>query len=238
MSTIAYIIASSLLIVAFIVALVAEIKVESTYSKYSQIEAQSGLTGGQLAQKIIDSAGLNVKVNVIKGRLTDNYDSSKGVLNISSTNYNSKSIAALGVVAHECGHALQDAQDYKPLRIRHSVIKTTNMVSKFLLPLLIIGLIFDLMYIGGVTGMVFIWTAVCFYALSVIANLVTLPVELNASSRALKMLKGFEIMDEEELGQSKKVLSAAALTYLASLLISLAYFMRFLLFALSRISDN
>lgn len=238
MDTISYIIASSLLVVAIIVALVAQIKVESTYNKYSQVESKSGLTGGQLAQKIIDTAGLNVKVNVIKGKLTDNYDSSKGVLNISSANYNGRSVAALGVVAHECGHAIQDAKDYKPLRIRHSVIKTTNLASKFLLPILIIGLIFDLMYIGGVTGMVFIWTAVCFYALSVLANLVTLPVELNASSRAMKMLKGFEIMDEEELQASKKVLSAAALTYLASLLVSLAYFMRFLLFALSRINDN
>lgn len=238
MDTVSYIIASSLLVVAIIVALVAQIKVESTYNKYSQVESKSGLTGGQLAQKIIDTAGLNVKVNVIKGKLTDNYDSSNGVLNISSANYDSRSVAALGVVAHECGHAIQDAKDYKPLRIRHSVIKTTNIASKFLLPILIIGLIFDLMYIGGVTGMVFIWTAVCFYALSVLANLVTLPVELNASNRAMKMLKGFEIMDEEELQESKKVLSAAALTYLASLLVSLAYFMRFLLFALSRINDR
>ncbi len=238
MGTIEYIIASSLLLIAFIIALVAEIKVERTYNKYSHVETKSGLTGGELAQKIIDSAGLNVKVNVIKGRLTDNYDSSKGELNISSENYNSNSISALGVVAHECGHALQDAKDYKPLRIRHSVIKTTNIVSKFLFPLLIIGLIFDLMYIGGVTGLVFIWTAVCFYALSVIANLATLPVELNASSRALKMLKGFEVMDESEIKKSRKVLSAAALTYLASLLISLAYFLRFLLFALSRLNDR
>jgi len=238
MGTIEYIIASLLLIVAFIIALIAQIKVESTYNRYSKIESKSGLTGGQLAQKIIDSAGLDVKVNVIKGKLSDNYDSSNGVLNISSTNYNSKSVAALGVVAHECGHAIQDAKDYKPLRIRHHVIKTTNIASKFLLPLLILGLIFDLMYIGGITGMVFIWTAVCFYALSVLVNLATLPVEINASSRALKMLEGFEIMDDEELRQSRKVLSAAALTYLASLLISLAYFMRFLLFALSRLNDR
>lgn len=238
MSTIGYIIASVILIIAIIVAVYAEIKVAGTYNKYSAVNSKAGITGKELAEKIINTVGLKVSINVIKGRLSDNYDSSKKVLNISRENYESSSLAALGVVAHECGHALQDAKAYAPLKIRQAVIKVTNAVSKILLPLLILGVFFDLMFIGGVVGQVFIWVAVGFYAMSVLASLVTLPVETNASSRALKMLKGFEIMDNDELGRTRDVLSAAALTYLASLLISLAYFLRFLFFALSAISDR
>jgi len=160
------------------------------------------------------------------------------VLNLSAGNIDSSSVAALGVVAHECGHAIQDAKGYKPLKVRQAVVKTTNLVSKLLMPLLILGLVFDLMYIGGPIGMIFIWSAVGFYGLSVLASLVTLPVETNASRRALKMLEGFEVMDSLELSQTKKVLSAAALTYLASLLVSLAFFLRFLFIALSAMSDR
>lgn len=238
MTEIGYIAASVLLIVALIVAVVAEVKVTSTYSKYSNVKAESGITGRQLAEMIISASGLDVKINVIKGKLTDNYDPSRKVLNLSAENVDSCSVAALGVVAHECGHALQDAKNYKPLIIRQRVIKTTNFVSRLLMPLLIVGLVLDLMTVGGVTGMVFIWVAVAFYGMAVLANLVTLPVETNASRRAMKMLEGFEVLESGELAQTRKVLSAAALTYLASLLLSLAYLLRFLFIALSVISDR
>lgn len=238
MSEIGYICASLLLIVALIVAVVAQTKVSSTYNTYSKINAQSGMTGRQLAERIISAAGLKVEINMIKGHLTDNYDPRSKVLNLSAGNIDSSSVAALGVVAHECGHAIQDAKGYKPLKVRQAVVKTTNLVSKLLMPLLILGLVFDLMYIGGPIGMIFIWSAVGFYGLSVLASLVTLPVETNASRRALKMLEGFEVMDSLELSQTKKVLSAAALTYLASLLVSLAFFLRFLFIALSAMSDR
>ncbi len=238
MTYIGYICASMLLIIALVVAVVAEIKVKNTYSMYSKVNAKSGLTGRELAQKIIGAANLDVDINGVRGRLTDNYDPTRKLLNISQANMESTSLAALGVVAHECGHAIQDAKAYKPLKIRQLVIKTTNLVSKLLMPLLIVGLILDLMYIGGITGVVFIWTAVGFYAMSVLANLVTLPVELDASRRAMKMLEGFDIMDKGELVQTRRVLSAAALTYLASLLLSLAYFLRFLFIALSITSDR
>lgn len=238
MSEIGYIIASLLLIIAVIVAVVAEVKVTSTYSKYSNVKASSEITGRQLAEKIISAANLDVKINVIRGKLTDNYDPTSKTLNLSEGNVNSCSVAALGVVAHECGHALQHAKAYKPLLIRQKVIKTTNFVSRLLLPLMIVGLVLDLLCVGGVTGMVFIWAGVGFYGMAVLANLVTLPVETNASSRALKLLSGFEVLDKEELSQTKKVLSAAALTYLASLLLSLAYFLRFLFIALSMLSDR
>lgn len=203
-----------------------------------KLKASSEITGRQLAEKIISAANLDVKINVIRGKLTDNYDPTSKTLNLSEGNVNSCSVAALGVVAHECGHALQHAKAYKPLLIRQKVIKTTNFVSRLLLPLMIVGLVLDLLCVGGVTGMVFIWAGVGFYGMAVLANLVTLPVETNASSRALKLLSGFEVLDKEELSQTKKVLSAAALTYLASLLLSLAYFLRFLFIALSMLSDR
>ena len=238
MDYIGYICAGALLIVAIIVALVAQIKVESTYSTYSKVAGKSGLTGAQLAQKITEAAGVDVAINKINGKLTDHYDPTNKVLNLSASNYDGTSVAALGVVAHECGHCLQDAKGYSLFKVRQGVVKTTNFLSKLLMPLLIVGLILDLMYIGGVTGMVFIWVAVGFYALSVLANLATLPVELDASNRALNMPKGFEVMDSVELKQTKQVLSAAALTYLAALLVSLGYFLRFLFLALSLSKDR
>ena len=233
MSYTEYIAASAILIVSLIITVVAQLKVQSTYAKYSKKETKCGLTGAELANKIVDAANLQVRVNTINGNLTDNYNSHDKTLNISRPNYNSSSVSALGVVAHECGHALQDAKNYAPLKIRQFVVRATNVISNFLLPLLIIGVIFNFMYIGGITGQVFIWSAVGFYGVSVIANLVTLPVEINASNRALKMLKGFEVMDGGELAGAREVLSAAALTYLASLLVSFAFFLRFLLIALS-----
>lgn len=238
MTMIGYICAGMLLFISIFIALYAQIKVTSTYSTYKEVESKSGMTGGELAQKIMSSAGIDVEIREIRGTLTDNYDSFKKVLNISSGNINSTSVAALGVVAHECGHALQDAKGYKPLKIRQHVIKITNIVSGLLFPLLIIGLVLDLMYIGGVVGQVFIWMAVAFYGMSVLASLATLPVELDASKRALKMLQGFEVMDSGELIKTKKVLSAAALTYVASLLVSLAYFLRFLFIAISLTNDR
>lgn len=233
MTYLEFYIAGAILIVALIVTVVAQVRVSSTYSKYSQIPAKCGITGADLAQKIIDAAGLNVKLRTINGSLTDNYDSGSKTLNISRGNFNKNSIAALGVVAHECGHAIQDAKNYAPLKIRQFVIKASNWVSRLLMPLLILGFFFNFMYIGGITGQVFIWSAVVLYGVSVLANLATLPVEIDASRRAMKMLKGFEILDDGELVGARQMLSAAAMTYLASLLVSVAFFLRFLFIALA-----
>ncbi len=238
MTFIGYLIAGALLVIALIVTIVAEVKVSSNYSKYSKIASKSGLTGREMAEKIIASANLNIKINMVKGTLSDHYNPINKSINISKANMESNSIAALGVVAHELSHAIQDAKGYAPFKIRQFVVKATNAVSKLLLPLLILGIIFDALYIGGVVGEVFIWIAVAFYGASVLANLATLPVEIDASRRALKMLNGFGYMDSLELQQTKKVLSSAALTYLASLLVSLAYFLRFLFIALSLLSDR
>lgn len=238
MSLSGYIISGAILMIAILIAVVAQIKVSSTYSKYSKIDCDCGITGRELAEKIINSANLKVSVRPTRGNLTDNFNPVNHTINISQGNYESSSIAALGVVAHECGHALQEAKGYFPYKVRQFVVKASNIVSSLLMPLLIIGLIFDFMYIGGITGMVFIWAGVGIYGVSVLANLATLPVELDASRRAMKMLGGFEIMDKEELFGARKVLSAAALTYLASLLVSVAYLFRFLLIALSATRDR
>lgn len=225
-----YIGAGVLLFVAIIVAMIAEIKVKSTYNKYKDVAVQKeNITGQILAQMIAEKEGLNVSVKQCKGVLSDHYNPSDKSINISTPNFNQNSIAALGVVAHEMGHAMQDKQGWGLYKVRQFVVKTSNFASKILLPLLIIGIITNLMYVGGIIGLAFIWIAVAFYGLSVLTNLATLPVEFNASKRALTTLQGMEIMDEVELDHAKKVLSAAALTYLASLLVSIAYFLRFLL---------
>lgn len=227
-----YIIAGVLLFVSIIVAVVAEVKVKSTYSKFSDVVVQSGITGRELAQKIAEKEGLNVEIKECAGTLTDHYNPTNKSINISRGNFDKSSISALGVVAHEMGHAIQDKKNYGPYKIRQFVVKTSNAISGMLLPLLIVGLILNLMFIGGIVGMVFIYVAVGFYALAVLTNLATLPVEINASNRAIQTLREMNVMDEIELDNAKKVLSAAALTYLASLLVSIAYFLRFLAFAL------
>lgn len=224
-----YIGAGVLLFVAIIVAMIAEIKVKSTYNKYKDVSVQKDITGQSLAQMIAEKEGLNVSVKQCKGTLSDHYNPTDKSINISTPNFNQNSISALGVVAHEMGHAMQDKQGWGLYKVRQFVVKTSNFASKILLPLLIIGIITNLMYVGGIIGLAFIWIAVAFYGLSVLTNLATLPVEYNASKRALATLQSMEIMDEVELDHAKKVLSAAALTYLASLLVSIAYFLRFLL---------
>lgn len=224
-----YIGAGALLFVAIIVAMIAEIKVKSTYNKYKDVAVQKDITGQMLAEMIAQKEGLNVSVKQCKGVLSDHYNPADKSINISAPNFNQNSIAALGVVAHEMGHAMQDKQGWGLYKVRQFVVKTSNFASKILLPLLIIGIITNLMYVGGIIGLAFIWIAVAFYGLSVLTNLATLPVEFNASKRALTTLQGMEIMDEVELDHAKKVLSAAALTYLASLLVSIAYFLRFVL---------
>ena len=232
MELILYLIAGVLLFVSIIIAVVAEIKVSSTYSKFSDVVVQSGITGQQLAQKIAEQEGLDVKLNQCAGTLTDNYNPISKTINISKANFDKASISALGVVAHEMGHAIQDKKNYGPYKIRQFVVKTSNAISKMLLPLLIIGIITNLMYVGGIVGLTFIYIAVGFYFLAVLTNLATLPVEINASKRAVQTLKKMNIMDDIEIDNAKKVLSAAAWTYLASLLVSIAYFLRFLAFAL------
>ena len=231
-ATIIYYVSGFLIFVVIIIALVAQSSVQSTYSKYSQMPSSLNLTGGQLAEKLCAEKNLPLRINTIGGNLSDNYNSKDKSLNISAQNYSSNSIAALAVVAHEFGHALQDDEEYAPLKIRQIAIKVSNVASRFLLPFLLISIILSIFV--GMAGTIMLGVVVIIYALALIANLVTLPVEINASNRATAILNEM-ITDSEEQKAVAKMLKAAAMTYVAALFVSLVYFLRFLsLFLISK----
>ena len=233
---IGYIISGIIILIAIIVSLVMEVKVNSAYDKYRNVGSSLDLTGAELAEKMAQESGINIVVRKCNGKLTDHYNPKDKSLNISESNFNSKSISAQSVVAHEFGHALQDANEYAPLKIRQTVIKISNFVSGLLIPLLLIGVLLQLFWIAG-AGSIIIYVSVGIYAISVIASLVTLPVEFNASSRAKKILYQMGCTSDEEVRGTDKVLNAAAMTYVASLFVSLAYFLRFLMLLLA-MRDN
>lgn len=224
-----------ILLPAIILSIYAQFKVQSTYNKYKQVASQKNLTGKEVAEMILSSAGISdVQITQVSGTLTDHYDSKNKVLALSKPNYNSNSIASLGVTAHECGHAIQDASGYFPLKLRHIIIKTYNFTSRLLLPLILIGFLFDfLLFIPGVADVFLIIGSVVF-GLSLVLSLITLPVEFNASKRALEILEQSTILTEDETKMAKKVLSSAALTYVAEFIYSLLNFLRFILIFANR----
>ena len=218
-----------LLIPGLLLALYAQFRVSATYSRYRQVPSRVRMTGAQMARAILDGNGCgDVDIECVRGSLTDHYDPENGVLRLSADVYNSSSIAALGVAAHEAGHAIQDAQDYKPMRIRAGLVPVANIGSSMAIPLFMLGLLMSwepLTHIG-IACFVF---AVLFY-------LVTLPVEFNASSRAVAILGGY--LPEDEVRGVKAVLSAAALTYVAAALQALLQLLRLVLLAGSRRRDD
>lgn len=197
-----------ILIPALLLGLYAQMKVRSTYSKYSSVEASSRMSAGRMARKLLDRAGLsNVRIESIPGLLSDHYDPRTKTLRLS--NPQSDSLAALGVTAHEVGHAIQHAQAYRPLGLRTAIVPVANFGSQLALPLFLGGLFlrFEPLITVGILA----------YSAAVLFTLVTLPVEFNASSRAIKLLQdGGFVTSERELGAVKQVLSAAALTYVAA----------------------
>lgn len=219
-----------LLIPGLLLALYAQFKVTSTFNHWKQVGSRSGLTGAQVARMILDSNGCrDVEIEPVRGSLTDHYDPQNNVLRLSSEVYGSRSIAALGVAAHEAGHAIQDAQDYAPLRIRAGLVPVANIGSGMAMPLFMLGLIMSwepLLKVG----------ILCF-ALSVLFYVVTLPVEFNASNRAVALLGSGYLPDDEVKGV-KAVLSAAAMTYIAAALQAVLQLVRLLLLAGSRRRDD
>ena len=190
------------------------------------------LSGREFAEKLCQMAGISLTVNAVGGTLSDHYNSKDKSLNISSANLNSNSVASLAIIAHEFGHALQDQEEYAPLKIRQFAIKVSSFASKALLPFLIVSILLSIFI--GYAGTIMLFVLVLVYALSLFINLVTLSVEVDASNRAKKMLSTM-ISDEEEQKAMSNMLSAAAMTYVASMLVSLVYFLRFLsLFLMSR----
>lgn len=209
-----------LVLPAVIFALWAQFNVKSTFSKYSKIASRSGMTGFDSARRILDANGLgDVRIAHVSGDLTDHYNPTDNTIYLSDSVYGSNSAAAIGVAAHEAGHAVQHATGYTPIKIRSAIIPVTNIGSNLAMPLIILGIILSfptLAYIG-----------VAAFGLSTLFQLVTLPVEFDASGRALKALEG--TLDGDDLSSARKVLRAAALTYVAALAVSLVNLLRLLI---------
>ena len=210
-----------LLIAAFILSMVVQFSMQNTFSKYSKVAARSGMTGAQVAQMILQSEGLyNVTVRPVAGSLTDHYDPRTKTVNLSQTVYGVSSLAAESVAAHECGHAIQDARSYAPLRLRTSLVPIANYGSRFSWILIIIGLFMASGFLVKI--------GILLFSFALLFQLVTLPVEFNASSRALAKLETSGWMQSDELTASRKVLGAAAMTYVAAACTSLIYLLRML----------
>ena len=209
-----------LVLPAVIFALWAQFNVKSTFSKYSRIASRSGMTGFDSARRILDANGLgDVRIAHVSGDLTDHYNPTDNTIYLSDSVYGSNSAAAIGVAAHEAGHAVQHATGYTPIKIRSAIIPITNIGSNLAMPLIILGIVLSfptLAYIG-----------VAAFGLSTLVQLVTLPVEFDASGRALKALEGS--LDGDDLASARKVLRAAALTYVAALAVSLVNLLRLLI---------
>lgn len=199
-----------LIIIGVIITLVASSKMNSAFRRYSKVRSHTGLTGAQAAAKILNYAGIyDVVVERVSGNLTDHYDPRSKVLRLSDATYNATSVAAIGVAAHECGHAMQDKEAYAPLKLRGSLVPVANIGSNLSWVFIILGI-----FLGANQTLLNI--GILLFSLAVIFQLVTLPVEFNASSRALRVLKDSSMMYEDEVEDTRKVLSAAALTYVAS----------------------
>lgn len=201
-----------LVIAGLALSLLASAKVKSTYSKYAKVRSMSGMTGAQAAERILHANGLyDVSVESVEGELTDHYDPSEKVVRLSESVYGKSSVAAVGVAAHECGHAIQHANAYLPLKFRTAIVPAANIGAKVAWPLILIGMI-----LGSSSSRFLITLGIIMFSLSVLFQFVTLPVEINASRRAVNALSQMGILYGEEVNGTKKVLSAAALTYVAA----------------------
>lgn len=201
-----------LVIIGAVISLAASARVNRVFAQYSTVRSHSGMTGREAAEQILHRNGIyDVQVIHIPGNLTDHYNPGKKTLGLSDTVYNSTSVAAIGVAAHECGHAVQHATGYAPLSIRGALVPVANFGSMAAWPLIFIGL-----FLNGQTAALFINLGILFFSAAVLFQLVTLPVEFNASGRAVKVLENSGMLYPDEVGSVKKVLEAAALTYVAS----------------------
>ena len=211
-----------LILAAFVFTLIVQGTMRGTFRKYSRIRSGNGTTGAQVAQQLLAREGLyGVQVLQVSGDLTDHYDPRNKTVSLSQTVYGNSSLAAQGVAAHECGHAIQDAKGYAPLGIRSALVPVASFGSSVAWPLFFIGLLFQLPVIMKIGIFLFLF--------ALLFQLVTLPVEFNASHRAMKKLQGMNLMSREELGGARRVLSAAAMTYVAAAATSLMYLLRMLI---------
>lgn len=222
-----------LIVIGVAICLLASMKVKSTFAKYSTVRSLAGLTGRDAAEQILHGAGIyDVRIERISGNLTDHYDPRAKVLRLSDATYSSQSVAAIGVAAHECGHAIQHATHYAPLTIRGAIVPIANFGSAIAWPLILIGLLFN-----SQSSVLFLNLGILAFSAAVLFQIITLPVEFNASGRAIRILRGTGILREEEVNSAKKVLSAAALTYVAGALSSILQLLRILILTGGRRND-
>jgi hypothetical protein len=216
-----------LVLPAMLFALWASAKVNSTYNKYSNQRSRRGITGAEAARRVLDANGLsNIRIERISGELTDHFDPQANVIRLSDSVYGNASTAAIGVACHEAGHAIQHAVGYKPIKIRTAIVPVTNLGSKLAMPLIIIGILLSAVsYAFSIVA----YVGLACFALSTIFQIVTLPTEFNASRRAMQAIEGMGILYDDELKGARKTLTAAALTYVAALAVSLGQLLRFLL---------
>ena len=210
---------------AVLFALIAQQTVNSRFHKYSSVRNYRGLTGAEAVNQVLRANGVyDVTVEKTGGRLTDHYDPRNNTIRLSADVHDGVSVAAVGIAAHEAGHAIQYAQDYAPIKLRQSIIPVTRIGSMLSMPLVLLGLI-----LYSPMGEALLLTGIMLFGAAMLFQLITLPVEFDASNRAMQTLGDSRILEERELAQTKKVLSAAAMTYVAALAVSLMQFLRLLL---------
>lgn len=210
-----------------IFAMIASSNVNATFKRYSKIYSSRRLTGAQAAQRVLSANGVSgVQIQRVSGDLTDHYDPKANVIRLSDSVYDSPSVAAIGVACHEAGHAVQYAQHYAPIKLRAAIIPITNIGSKLAMPLILLGLIFSF---GETVSYGFVYAGIACFGLSAVFQLVTLPVEFNASRRAMRAIQDSELLTTEEQRGARKTLTAAAMTYVAALAVALAQLLRLII---------
>jgi Zn-dependent membrane protease YugP len=214
--------------------MIASARVKGTFNKYSQLRSMSGMNGAQVAQRVLQAAGIyDVQVRHVSGSLTDHYDPRTKTVNLSDPVYNATSVAALGVAAHECGQAIQHAKSYAPLSIRSALVPIANFGSMLAWPVILIGLLFNTRSSGLIIDI-----GILLFSAAVLFQLVTLPVEFDASRRALVMLRTQGILADDELRYTRRVLKSAALTYVASAAAAILQLLRIILITNGRRRDD
>lgn len=222
-----------LVLIGVLLSLWAQSRVNSTFARYSRVRSFSGMTGAEAARRLLNSQGIyDVTVQPVSGKLTDHYDPRTKVVKLSDSVYNATSVAAIGVAAHECGHAMQHNEGYGPLRLRSALVPVANFGSQLSWPMILLGILF-----GGL-GSPLVQVGILMFSLAVLFQLVTLPVEFNASSRAVRLLDSQGILSGEEVDGTRKVLKAAALTYVAAAAGSILQLLRLVILFGGRDRDN
>ena len=225
-----------LVLPCIIFSLWASSSVKSTFNRYSKVYSSRRLTGAQAAQRVLYANGVTgVRIEQVRGNLTDHFDPSTNVIRLSDSVYNSTSVAAIGVACHEAGHAVQYAQHYAPIKLRAAIIPLTNFGSKMAMPLILLGILLSSM---STLGNTFVYLGIAAFGLSLVFQLITLPVEFNASRRALQAIENGELLTSEERRGARKTLTAAAMTYVAATAVALAQLLRLIMIFGGRRRDD